>query len=119
MYQDMRAAYRKGGEAAIVPPIPEKRAPRWLSTVWQEVELALQSSDTWVVCGYSAPAYDAEVLRLLQNGAQSRPVRILLMSPDSESQRERWNLPIPNAEILPLLGLPEGIRDIADKLSSF
>jgi hypothetical protein len=30
LYQDMRAAYRARGNAAIIPPTPEKPVPSWL-----------------------------------------------------------------------------------------
>jgi hypothetical protein len=29
LYQDLRPAFRKGGDAAIVPPFPEKKVPSW------------------------------------------------------------------------------------------
>ncbi len=54
MYQDVRPAYRSGGNAAIIPPIPEKPVPSWLENVWREAEVALRNCDTWVICGYSA-----------------------------------------------------------------
>jgi hypothetical protein len=55
MYQDLRAAYRNGGNAAIVPPVPEKSVPTWLAAIWEEAELALRKSEVWIICGYSAP----------------------------------------------------------------
>src|SRR5712675_1849400 len=106
----MRPAYRSGGNAAIIPPVPEKSVPSWLQTVWREAELALQKSDVWVICGYSAPPYDTEVLRLIKKGSAGRSFRIFLLSPDSESLRERWRDLAPDAEIVPLPGLPEGIQ---------
>jgi hypothetical protein len=116
MYQDMRAAYRKGGTAAIVPPVPEKSVPDWLHTIWREAELALRSSDVWVVCGYSAPSYDNEVLRLLEAGSGGRPLNILLLSPDSDALRARWQNIAPQAEVVALPGLPTGTRPLAEWL---
>jgi hypothetical protein len=115
----MRAAYRSGGNAAIIPPIPEKSVPSWLQTVWHGAELALRQSDVWVICGYSAPAYDSEVLRLLKNGSASRSLRIFLLSPESDFLRARWNDLAPEADIVPLPGLPEGIQALADNLAEF
>ncbi len=64
-YQDMRAAFRHGGDAAIIPPIPEKPVPSWLQAVWTEAEESLRSSDVWVVCGYSMPEYDTQVMGII------------------------------------------------------
>ena len=116
-YQDMRPAFSKGGVAAIIPPIPEKAVPSWLSSIWRAAEHALQRSDVWVVCGYSAPPYDIEVLRLFKNGAGSRPISIFLMSPESESLHSRWVDIAPRAEIYALPGLPEGTAALAHGLS--
>lgn len=33
-FQDMRAVFRHGGTAAIIPPIPEKMVPSWLCGIW-------------------------------------------------------------------------------------
>jgi hypothetical protein len=38
-YQDMRPAFRHGGDAAIIPPIPEKLVPAWLKAIWSEAAL--------------------------------------------------------------------------------
>jgi hypothetical protein len=72
-YQDMRPAFRNGGNAAIIPPIPEKEIPIWLATVWDEAAQALRRSSVWIVCGYSAPEYDVEVLKLLRKGGAQTP----------------------------------------------
>jgi hypothetical protein len=118
MYQDTRAAYRDGGNAAIIPPVPEKSVPNWLGTVWHEAELALRKSDVWIICGYSAPAYDTEVLRLLQNGSTGRCRRIFLLSPDSRLLRARWNDIAPETDIVALPGLPEGIKALSENLAA-
>jgi hypothetical protein len=47
MYQDARAAFRKGGNAAIVPPVPEKSIPLWLKEVWEESNVALNNWDLY------------------------------------------------------------------------
>ena len=113
-YQDMRPAFRNGGNAAIVPPVPEKEIPSWLASVWDGAARALCSSSAWVICGYSAPEYDVEVLRLLRAGGAHRPLTVLLSSPDSDSSVARWRKIVPEANIVALPGLPAGIRGIAD-----
>jgi SIR2-like domain len=118
LYQDMRAAYRNGGNAAIVPPVPEKVVPGWLQAVWCEAEIALRNSDVWVVCGYSAPSYDSEVLRLLAAGSVGRPLVTLLLSPDSEALCSKWQNIAPEATILPLPGLPAGTKMLAEWLAA-
>lgn len=41
IYQDTRATARNGGTAAIVPPIPEKEPPAWLTPIWAAAEKIL------------------------------------------------------------------------------
>jgi SIR2-like domain len=115
-YQDMRAAFRHGGTAALVPPIPEKPVPPWLRPVWNEAAMALRRSNTWVVCGYSAQSYDTEVRELLRRGGNGRPIKLLLLSPESTSLVSRWREIVPNANIVPLPGLPEGIEPLGKHL---
>jgi hypothetical protein len=115
-YQDMRPAFRHGGDAAIIPPIPEKLVPAWLKAVWCEAALALRRSNVWIICGYSAPAYDTEVRRLLTDGGTGRPLTVLLLSPDSLGTG--WKDIVPGTNIIPLPGLPEGIPALADHLAA-
>jgi hypothetical protein len=115
LYQDMRPAFRHGGDAAIIPPIPEKLVPAWLKAIWSEAALALRRSNVWIVCGYSAPAYDIEVRRLLADGGIGRPLTVLLLSPDL---RTGWKEIVPGTNIIPLPGLPEGIPALADHLAA-
>jgi hypothetical protein len=117
-YQDMRPAFRHGGNAAIVPPTPEKQIPAWLVTVWNEAAQALRRSAVWVVCGYSAPDYDVEVLKLLTDGGAHRPLTVLLSSPDSGDRVAHWKKIVPEANVIPLPGLPSGTRAIADHLAT-
>jgi SIR2-like domain len=117
-YQDMRPVFRHGGDAAIIPPIPEKLVPAWLKPVWDGAASDLRRSNVWVICGYSAPAYDAEVLRLLRDGGTGRSLAVILLSPDSDLLRTRWRDIVPEANIIPLPGLPEGIQALADNLAA-
>ena len=63
----------------MVAPVPEKSVPVWLQSVWKEAERALRKSDIWIFFGYSAPAYDVEVWRLLQKGSAGRKIRIYIL----------------------------------------
>ena len=38
LFQDLRPAFRSGGDAAIIPPVPEKEIPAWLQPVWSSAE---------------------------------------------------------------------------------
>jgi hypothetical protein len=117
-YQDMRAAFRHGGTAAIIPPVSEKLVPTWLQDIWNEAEASLRRSDVWVVCGYSMPAYDTKVLELLRRGGTGRSLAVFLMSPESDALRRRWTDLLPQASITCLPGLPDGIGPLADHLAS-
>jgi hypothetical protein len=117
VYQDMRPAYRHGGTAAIVPPIPEKLVPPWLDSIWRGAAKSLSRSNIWIVCGYSAPAYDTEVLRLLREAGTSRPLTIFLLSPDSADLHGKWIGILPQAQIACLPGLPQGIEQLAKQLA--
>src|ERR1700738_1907636 len=117
-FQDMRPAFRHGGTAAIIPPVPEKLVPPWLHEIWREAELSLRRSDVWVICGYSLPAYDTEVLRLLKKAGIGRPLSIFLLSPEADVLQKRWTGLLPEASIMCLQGLPEGIEPLAHRLPS-
>jgi hypothetical protein len=115
-YQDMRAAFRHGGTAAIIPPVTEKLVPTWLQSIWHDAEVSLRKSDVWVVCGYSMPAYDVEVLKLLKAGGMYRPVTIILLSPEADALMKKCVDLLPTASIICLPGLPEGIEPLGRHL---
>ncbi len=117
-FQDMRPAFRHGGTAAIVPPVQEKLVPPWLHEVWHEAESSLRRSDVWVTCGYSMPAYDTEVLRLLKTAGAGRPITIFLLNPEADVLQKRWIGLLPEANIICLPGLPEGIEPLAHRFAS-
>jgi hypothetical protein len=68
-FQDMRPAFRNGGDAQIVPPVVEKDAPSWLRPVWDGAFEYLKGSRTWIVCGYSLPPYDKAINEIFSQAA--------------------------------------------------
>jgi hypothetical protein len=116
-YQDLRPVFRHGGTAAIIPPVPEKLVPPWLHEIWREAESSLERSDVWVVCGYSMPGYDTEVLRLLKAAGNGRRLTIFLLSPEADVLQKKCASLAPDAVIVCLPGLPEGIALLTHHLS--
>lgn len=114
LFQDMRPAFRQGGDAATVPPIPEKTIPKWLSPVWDEAEKALYASETWIVCGYSMPKYDRAIQEMLRRASGGALKRIILMDPNSSKLRKHYEGVASNAEILCFSGLPHGIHEVKE-----
>jgi len=113
-FQDLRSAFRRGGDAPIIPPIPEKDIPLWLSSVWQGAEEELSRARTWVVCGYSLPSYDKPIERMLGRASAAGPLkRIIIMDPQSSELCARYSLIAPTVEVKPLPGLPDGINDLS------
>lgn len=117
-FQDVRPVFRHGGTAAIIPPVPEKPVPPWLHEIWREAGSSLGRSDVWVVCGYSMPAYDTQVLQLLKTAGTGRPLTIFLLSPEADVLQRRWTGLLPEASTICLPGLPEGIEPLIYCLAS-
>ena len=122
MYQDMRPAFRRGSDAAIIPPLPEKSIPLWLKRTWDEAQEALFSSEIWIICGYSLPLYDIAVRDLLEKASnKNRPKKILIMDPNAKNVEKRLIDICPLTEIICLPGLPDGLdplnRQIDDKFT--
>ncbi len=115
LYQDLRPAFRHGGDAQIVPPVLEKEAPSWLIPIWHDARTALASSSTWLVCGYSLPQYDKAITQLFRDAGKTGAVqKILLLDPHANDLVKRWRLVAPSADIIPLPGLPDAIERLAD-----
>jgi hypothetical protein len=114
LYQDMRPAFRRGGDAAIVPPIPEKEIPDWLNPVWEEAERTLSGTDCWIVCGYSLPNYDIAIGEMLKraSGSGIGAERIFILDPSSEDLGGRYRQVAPGADVCCFAGLPNGIREL-------
>jgi hypothetical protein len=119
MYQDLRAAFRNSGDAAIIPPLPEKEVPSWLSLTWQESLASLHEAEVWVICGYSMPSYDTEILRLLREGLEGNCREVFLLSPSSNSLTEKLRELAPRVLVTALPGLPDGIQPLWNALHRF
>lgn len=90
VFADLRPAFGYGGQAAIVPPLPEKEVPYWLRPVWDRAAEELRAADEWVVVGYSLPPYDHEITALLTRcGRNVRRIRIY--DPCSQDVANRWS----------------------------
>jgi hypothetical protein len=91
VFQDLRAAFRHGGTAAIVPPLPEKEAPRWAQNVWETAAHRLAEASHWIVVGYSLPAYDIALRQLFSLAAATGCLReIRLHDPYSATLSREW-----------------------------
>lgn len=97
VYCDLRAAFRRGGTAAIIPPLPEKDVPPWLAPVWEEAFDTLSKADAWIVIGYSLPAYDFEVRRLFAGAFNDQIIEI--WDPNARAVAESFAEVAPSARI--------------------
>jgi hypothetical protein len=91
LYRDQRLAYRYGGTAAIIPPTAEKQAEPWLSSVWTAAEAILTTSQTWIVVGYSLPAYDHAIRDLLRRAARGGTAQtVVVHDPRAAELAPQW-----------------------------
>jgi hypothetical protein len=91
IYPDLRAAFRRGGHAAIVPPMAvETNVPLWLDDVWSETRALLASVDEWRVGGYSLPPADVAFGDLLRHAASSDQLSSIRVWNRSTRTRPRW-----------------------------
>jgi hypothetical protein len=104
VFQDARLAFRAGGTAAIVAPVPEKAPPPWLAGAWRAARAVLSSATRWVVVGYSLPAYDRAVFDLLHSTAADVQ-RVELHDPAATALRDRWQAVALDADVIPFPGL--------------
>jgi len=110
LFQDLRPAFRSGGDAAIIPPVPEKEIPAWLQPVWGSAEEELAKAAIWIVCGYSLPSYDVAISELLRRTAMTGNLkRILVLDPHASDICCRYSTIAQNVDVTALEGLPEGI----------
>lgn len=114
LFQDLRSAFRRGGDAAIIPPVPDTDIPSWLLSVWQEAEEELSRAETWVVCGYSLPLYDQAVTRMMGRASTAgRLERIIIIDPRAPELCSRYSLIAPAAKVMPLPGLPAALNQLS------
>ena len=112
-FQDLRSAFRRGGDAAIIPPVPEKDIPLWLLSVWRGAEEELARSQTWLVCGYSLPIYDQAVIQMLGRASRGgRLERIIIIDPQAADLRARYSAIAPAAQVKSLPGLPDALLEL-------
>jgi hypothetical protein len=116
IFPDLRPAFRNGGDAAIIPPLPEKHVPWWLEPVWDKARAELAAADEWVVIGYSLPPYDSEINDLLATSARNVR-RIRIYDPYAESIADRWSNVAPGACIETHPGLNPNIPASAARLT--
>lgn len=114
IHDDVRAVFRETrehGYAAVVPPMPEKVQPDWLTKVWQHAETTLGSSQAWIVCGYSLPDYDVALRDFFTRAAQKASgLRIYILDPNSHALRNKWAAITPAATVIHSLpGLPDAL----------
>jgi hypothetical protein len=117
LFQDLRPAFRGGGDAAIIPPVPEKEIPLWLRPVWDSAEEELGRATVWIICGYSLPAYDTAIVDLLRRAAKAGNLRrILVLDPHAPEISCRYSAIVQNVQMVPLDGLPDGIKELGQFL---
>jgi hypothetical protein len=117
LFRDLRPAFRGGGDAAIIPPVPEKEIPTWLRPVWDSAEEELGRATVWIICGYSLPAYDTAIVELLRRAAKAGNLRlILILDPQAMEISCRYLAIVRNVQMVPLDGLPDGIKEMGQFL---
>jgi hypothetical protein len=113
LFQDLRPAFRDGGNAAIIPPVPEKEIPAWLRPVWTCAEEELGRAAVWIICGYSLPAYDTAIVDLLRRAATAGNLRrILVLDPHASDVCCRYSAIVQHVQVVPLDGLPDGVKEL-------
>jgi hypothetical protein len=98
VFADLRPAFRGRGDAAIIPPLPEKHVPRWLVPVWDRAAAELRDAREWVVVGYSLPPYDLEIESMFRHAGR-RVRRVRIYDPAARAIGSRWAKVAPQAEI--------------------
>jgi hypothetical protein len=109
IYPDVRPAFRGGGSAAIVPPLPEKETPPWLEPVWSGAEQELARAESWIVVGYSLPEYDVAIQQLLIRAAAPGTVQtVVVHDPYASALAPRWQALRRDLAVEERPGLPIG-----------
>lgn len=113
-YHDCRPAIR--GDAIIVAPVTEKSVPDAFRPIWDRAAKALAASDTWIVVGYSFPAYDAAINDLFRANAAHKP-HVHILNPDRHVAGRVQRLLDP-AIVHSHGGLPEALADLGTILDA-
>ena len=117
-YQDLRPAFRNGGDAAIVPPVPDKELPSWLEPIWGGAKTALEQAPVWIVCGYSVPTYDLSVRELIRTSGIHGGRTVVVSSPDAADICLRLRHLLPSSELKAIDSLPSGIEQLSRAIAS-
>lgn len=117
IHDDVRGVFRaaaKHGELAIVPPIPGKDGPPWLTKVWEYAAKGLKASRRWIVCGYSMPDYDDALRDFFREAAASiANLEIFILDPNALALVSKWQAITPASTVItPLKGLPDGLTEL-------
>jgi hypothetical protein len=113
LFQDLRPAFRHGGDAAIIPPVPDKEIPAWLRPVWSSAEAELARATAWIICGYSLPSYDVAIVELLRRAATTGNLRrILILDPCASDICCRYSAILQGVQVVALEGLPDGVNGL-------
>jgi hypothetical protein len=123
IHDDVRGVFRAGskhGQLAIVPPIPGKDGPPWLTKVWEYAGNGLRASRTWIVCGYSMPDYDDALREFFREAAAGiTSLEIFILDPNSSALLTKWQSITPaGTKITPLKGLPDGLTQVIELITA-
>lgn len=113
-YHDCRPAIR--GDATILAPVVNKSIPSYLQPTWDLAAGFLAAANTWVVVGYSLPAYDRAVRDLLRGNA-AEGLTVHVFDPDDAVPGRFVELLEP-ALVHPHPGLPEGLAQLGAVMTS-
>jgi hypothetical protein len=103
------------GDALIVAPTPDKRAPPELLREWESAGTILRASDRLIVFGFGFNEYDTAFLtHLHEHGIGLRHVMLVDVRPKEDAARRIW----PNAEIRGLLPPPDGQSEMEEWLAT-
>jgi hypothetical protein len=108
-YHDCRPAIR--GDAAIIAPVTNKAIPAVFKSIWQSAGLALRTTSTLLVVGYSLPEYDVAVRDLLKHNLGPH-AQVHVFDPQP-TIAERYKVLLPGIVVTAQPGFPEGIEHLA------
>lgn len=108
IHNDVRAAFRPNedhGEPAVIPPVPEKSMHPEFQRIWLEARKVLAASTTWLICGYSLPAYDLALEQFFREAADEAHglERVIVIDPNSPELVDRWSFTGVDVVALPAL----------------